>query len=44
LTGFLFMTNRGDWTPLELFLAGIQSWNAGMRRILFGHSDNVAQS
>ncbi len=36
--------NRGDRTPLELFLAGVQSWNSGMRRILSGHSDGVAQS
>jgi hypothetical protein len=22
----------GDWTPLELFLAGIRGWEAGLRR------------
>ena len=21
--------SRGDWTPLELFLAGVRGWNAG---------------
>jgi hypothetical protein len=25
---------RGDWTPLELFLAGVGDWEAGLRRIL----------
>jgi hypothetical protein len=24
--------SRGDWTPLELFLAGIRGWEAGLRR------------
>src|SRR6516165_3812121 len=24
--------NRGDWTPLELFLAGVRSWAGGMQR------------
>jgi hypothetical protein len=23
---------RGDWTQLELFLAGIRGWEAGFRR------------
>jgi hypothetical protein len=26
--------NRGDWTPLELFIAGGRDWDAGLRRIL----------
>jgi hypothetical protein len=34
----------GDWTLIEHFLAGVQRWNAGMRRILPGHSGCVAQS
>ena len=25
---------RGDWTPLELFLAGVQGWEAALRRLL----------
>jgi hypothetical protein len=28
LTGFLFTTSRGDWTPLELFFVGLQGWDA----------------
>jgi hypothetical protein len=28
--------SRGDWTPLELFFAGIRGWDAGMQRILGG--------
>ena len=42
--GLMSKNSRGDWTPLELFLASVQSWNVGMRRILPGHSDGVAQS
>jgi hypothetical protein len=25
---------RGDWTPLELFIAGVRGWEAGLRRRL----------
>jgi hypothetical protein len=32
VSGFLLTTNRGDWTPLELFLNGIRGWEAGLRR------------
>jgi hypothetical protein len=42
--GLIAKKDRGDRTPLELFLAGVQGWNAGLRRILSGHSDGVAQS
>jgi hypothetical protein len=28
--GLVLEKNQGDWTPLELFLAGVRSWNAGM--------------
>jgi hypothetical protein len=28
--------SRGDWTPLELFLACIGGWEAGLRRNLVG--------
>jgi len=28
----LFRTSRGDKTPLELFIAGIHGWGAGLRR------------
>jgi len=27
-------SSRGDKTPLELFVAGVQNWDAGLRRIL----------
>jgi hypothetical protein len=27
-------SSRGDKTPLELFMAGIQGWEAGLRRRL----------
>jgi hypothetical protein len=30
--GLLSEKSRGDRTPLELFLAGIRGWEAGMRR------------
>jgi len=29
--GFCF-SSRGDKTPLELFIAGVQGWEAGLRR------------
>jgi hypothetical protein len=25
-------SSRGDWTPLELFIAGLRGWEAGLRR------------
>ena len=25
-------SNRGDWTSLELFVAGVPGWEAGLRR------------
>jgi hypothetical protein len=34
LTEFEVMMSRSDKTAIELFLAGVQSWNAGMRQIL----------
>ena len=27
-------SRRGDWTPLELFVAGVWGWEAGIRRRL----------
>ena len=30
--GVLLLSGRGDWTPLELFLAGIRGSDAGLRR------------
>jgi hypothetical protein len=29
--GFLSEKSRGDWTPLELFLASIRVWEIEMR-------------
>ena len=34
--------NCGDRTAIELFLAGIESWKAGMRQILIGYLGGVA--
>jgi hypothetical protein len=31
--GFLWKKSRDDWTPLELFLAGVPDWTAEIRRI-----------
>jgi hypothetical protein len=31
--------SRGDWTPLELFLAGVRGWEAGLRRFFVGLPD-----
>jgi hypothetical protein len=31
--------SRGDWTPLELFVAGVQGWEAGLRRFFDKLSD-----
>ena len=30
--GLLSKNSRGDWTPLKLFLAGIQGWEAELRQ------------
>ncbi len=30
--GLLLKNSRGDKTAIELFLAGIQGWQAGLRR------------
>jgi hypothetical protein len=32
--GRLSENSRGGWTPLELFLAGVQGWEACLRGIL----------
>jgi hypothetical protein len=32
--GLLSEKSRGDWTPLELFLAGVQGWEARLGRRL----------
>jgi hypothetical protein len=30
--GLIVKKDRGDKTPLELFLAGVRSWEGGLRR------------
>jgi hypothetical protein len=30
--GLVSENSRGDRTPLELFIAGVQGWEAGLRR------------
>jgi hypothetical protein len=32
-------TRRGDWTPLELFLAGVRRWEVEMSRRLARESN-----
>jgi hypothetical protein len=29
-----FEKSRGDWTPLELFIAGVRGWEAGLRELV----------
>jgi hypothetical protein len=44
LTGFLFTTNRGDKTPIELFIAGVQGWEIALRRVFAGASEDAKSS
>ena len=37
--GPLKLSSRGDWTPLELFVAGVRGCEVGMRRILIEDSN-----
>jgi hypothetical protein len=32
--GLILKNSRGDKTAIELFLAGIQGWEAGLRRFI----------
>jgi hypothetical protein len=32
--GLMSKNSRGDWTPLELFIAGVRGWEAGSRRFI----------
>jgi hypothetical protein len=32
--GLLSEKNRGDWTPLELFLAGVRGWKACLQQLI----------
>jgi hypothetical protein len=32
--GLISKNSRGDWTPLELFIAGVRAWDVEMRRRL----------
>ena len=38
--GLIRKNSRGDWTPLELFVAGVQTWQARLHRILAQESDH----
>jgi hypothetical protein len=33
---FFVPTNRGDWTAIELFIADVRGWEAGLRRLIDG--------
>ncbi len=33
--GLVFVRNRGDWTPLELFLTGMRGWDEGTTQRFF---------
>jgi hypothetical protein len=35
--GLLSEKSRGDWTPLELFVAGVRSWESGGASTFFDH-------
>jgi hypothetical protein len=35
---FVADPNRGNWTAIELFIAGISSWDAELRRSMVDHS------
>ena len=37
--GLILENSRGDWTPLELFVAGVRGCEVGMRRILIEDSN-----
>jgi hypothetical protein len=39
-----FKKSRGDWTAIELFLAGIRGWEAGLPTNFSGHSGSDPQS
>jgi hypothetical protein len=41
---FLSTTNRGDTTPLELFLAGVRGWEVGLLRGDYGNPIFVEKS
>jgi hypothetical protein len=38
--GLISKNNRGDWTPLGLFLAGVRGWEASLQRILAPQSED----
>jgi hypothetical protein len=39
--GLLSEKSRGDKTPLELFLAGVRVWEAGLCRVIVGHHGSL---
>ncbi len=36
--------NRGDKTPIELFIAGVQGWESALRRVFAGASEDAKSS
>jgi hypothetical protein len=41
---FIPKKSRGDKTAIELFISGIQGWNAARQRILPGVSEKASSS
>jgi hypothetical protein len=35
---------RGDKTPIELFIAGVQGWETALRRVFAGASEDAKSS
>jgi hypothetical protein len=33
--------SRGDKTPIELFIAGVQGWETALRRVIAGASEDA---
>jgi hypothetical protein len=36
--------NRGDKTPIELFIAGVEGWETALRRVFAGASEDAKAS
>jgi hypothetical protein len=42
--GLLSEKSRGDKTPIELFIAGVQGWETALRRVFAGASEDAKSS
>jgi hypothetical protein len=42
--GLLSKNSRGDKTPIELFIAGVQGWETALRRVFAGASEDAKSS